>query len=166
VKKKPVVDGSPEVAEEALESREVGLPGVVHMETDLLHVVGDVRPGESEVLKGAGKTPVAGGVLDWVTRGLRELGLCVDWGGAGLAVTHLGPLQNVKSVLSLVKESWGARLSGDPQEVVKHAQILDRKLLLKCVDEATKKWRTGGGEDNVIHVEKQVGSLCSMMVDE
>jgi hypothetical protein len=37
---------------EALESREVGLPGVVHMETDLLHGVGDVRPGEGEVLKG------------------------------------------------------------------------------------------------------------------
>jgi hypothetical protein len=104
VKKQPVVDGAPEVAEEALESREVGLSGVVHMETDLLHGVGDVRPGEDEVLKGISKTPVAGGVRDWVTRGLRELGLRVDWGGAGLAVTHLGPLQNVKSVLSLVKE--------------------------------------------------------------
>jgi hypothetical protein len=64
------------------------------------------------------------------------------------------------------EESWGARLSSDPQEMVKHAQILDRKLPLKRVDEATKKWWTGGGEDNVIHVEKQVGSLCSMMVDE
>jgi hypothetical protein len=50
--------------------------------------------------------------------------------------------------------------------MVKHTQILDRKLPLKCVDEAAKKWRTGGGEDNVIHVEKQVSSLCSLMVDE
>jgi hypothetical protein len=104
VKKQPVVDGAPEVAEEALESREVGLLGVVHMETDLLHGVGDVQPGEGEVLKGTGKTPVAGGVPDWVTRGLRELGLRVDCGGAGLAVTHMDPLQNVKSVMSLVKE--------------------------------------------------------------
>jgi hypothetical protein len=103
VKKQPVVDGAPEVAEEALESREVGLPGVVHMETDLLHGVGDVQPGESEVLKGTDKTPVPDGVLDWATLGLRELRLCVDWGGAGLAVNHLGPLQNVKSVLPLVK---------------------------------------------------------------
>jgi hypothetical protein len=103
VKKQPVVDGAPEVAEEALESREVGLPGVVHMDTDLLHGVGDVRPGEGEVLKGTGKTPVPGGVLNWVTLGLRELRLRVDWGGAGLAVNHLGSLQNVKSVLPLVK---------------------------------------------------------------
>jgi hypothetical protein len=62
VKKQPVVDGAPEVAEEALESREVGLLGIVHMETDLLHDVGDVRPSEGEVLKGTDKTPVAGRV--------------------------------------------------------------------------------------------------------
>jgi hypothetical protein len=81
VKKQPVVDGAPE---EALESREVGLPGIVHMETDLLHGVGDVRPGEGEVLKGTDKTPVAGGVRDWVTRGLREFGLRIDWVEQGL----------------------------------------------------------------------------------
>jgi hypothetical protein len=39
-----------------------------------------------------------------------------------------------------VKEEFGgARLSSDPQEMVKHAQILDRKLPLKGVDEAAKK---------------------------
>ena len=75
------------------------------METDLLHSVGDVWPSEGEVLKGTGKTPIPDGVLDWVTHGLRELRLLVDWGRAGLAVNHLGPLQNVKSVLPLVKES-------------------------------------------------------------
>jgi hypothetical protein len=37
------------------------------------------------------------------------------------------------------EESRGARLSSDPQEMVKHAQILDRKLPLKGVDEAAKK---------------------------
>jgi hypothetical protein len=66
-----------------------------------------------------------------------------------------------------VKEEFGgAGLSSDPQEMVKHAQILDRKLSLKRVDEAANKGLTGGGEDDVIHVEEQVGSLCSMMVDE
>jgi hypothetical protein len=71
VEKQPIVDGAPEVAEEVFESREVGLAGVVHMETDLLHGVGDVRPSEGEVLKGTGKAPVPGRVLDWVTRVLR-----------------------------------------------------------------------------------------------
>jgi hypothetical protein len=100
VEKQPVVDSASEVA---FESREVGLSGVVHMETDLLHGVGDVRPSEGEVLKGTGKAPVPGRVLDRFTRVLRELRLRVDWGRAGLAVNHLGPLQNVKSVLPLVK---------------------------------------------------------------
>ena len=76
--KQPLVDGALKIAEEALESREVGLPGVVHMETDLLHGVGDVRPGEGEVLKGTGKAPVPGRVLDRFTRVLRELRLRVD----------------------------------------------------------------------------------------
>ena len=92
MKKQLVVYSALEVAEEALESHEVGLPGVVHMETDLLHGVGDVRPGKVEVLKSTSKTPVPGGVLDWVTLGLGELRLRVDWGGAGLAVNHLGSL--------------------------------------------------------------------------
>jgi hypothetical protein len=105
VKKQLVVEGAPEVAEEALKSHEVGLPRVVHMETDLLYGVGYVWSGEGKVLKGTGKTPVPGGVIDWVTLDLRELRLRVDWGGAGLAVNHLGSLQNVKSVLPLVKES-------------------------------------------------------------
>ena len=50
MKKQPVVDGATEVAEEALESREVGLLRIMHVKTDLLHGVGDVRPGEGEVL--------------------------------------------------------------------------------------------------------------------
>jgi hypothetical protein len=71
MEKQPIVGGVPEVAEEAFESRKVGLSGVMHMETDLLHGVGDVRPSEGEVLKGTGKAPVPGRVLDWVTRVLR-----------------------------------------------------------------------------------------------
>jgi hypothetical protein len=59
MKKQPVVDGAPKIAEEAFESRKVGLPGIVHMETDLLHSIEDVWPGEGEVLKGTCKTPVA-----------------------------------------------------------------------------------------------------------
>jgi hypothetical protein len=101
VKKQPVVDGVSEVAEEALESRELGLSGVVHMETDLLHNVRDVCPSEGEVLKDTCKTPVPGGVLDWVTHGLRELRLCVDWGRAGLASIILA-----RSRMSRVYYRW------------------------------------------------------------
>jgi hypothetical protein len=49
---------------------------------------------------------------------------------------------------------------------VEDGRPLVKMSALKRVDEAAKKWLTGSGEDNVIHVEKQVGSLCAMMVDE
>jgi hypothetical protein len=62
VKKKAVVDRAPEVAEEALESREVRLPGIMHVKTNLLNCICDVRPGEGEVLKGTSKTPVCSGI--------------------------------------------------------------------------------------------------------
>jgi hypothetical protein len=58
VKEEAVVDRAAEVAEEALESSEVRLPGIMHVKTDLLNCIGDVRPGEGEVLKGTSKTPV------------------------------------------------------------------------------------------------------------
>jgi hypothetical protein len=60
--KEVVVDRAPEVAEEALESSGVRLSGIMHVKTDLLNGVGDVRPGEGEVLKGTSKTPVSSGI--------------------------------------------------------------------------------------------------------
>ena len=62
MKKQPIVDGAAEVAEEALESSQVGLLRIMHVETDLLHGICDVRPDESEVLKCTSKTPVRSGV--------------------------------------------------------------------------------------------------------
>jgi hypothetical protein len=67
------------------------------------------------VLKGTDKTPVPGGVLDWVTLVLRELRLRVDWGRAGLAVNHPDPLvaqlhlqagsvQNIRLMVPVVLE--------------------------------------------------------------
>jgi len=76
LKKQPVVDGAAEVAEEALESSEVGLSRIMHVKTYLLHGVGDVRPGEGEVLKCTSKTPVCSGVCERITLSLRQLALC------------------------------------------------------------------------------------------
>jgi hypothetical protein len=42
VKEQTVVDRAAEVAEEALESSEVRLSGIMHVKTDLLNCIGDV----------------------------------------------------------------------------------------------------------------------------
>jgi hypothetical protein len=62
VKEQAVVDRAAEVAEEALESSEVRLSGIMHAKTDLLNCIGDVRPGEGEVLKGTSKTSIGSGI--------------------------------------------------------------------------------------------------------
>ena len=51
-----------QVAEGPLQRGEVWLPGIMHMKTDLLHGVRDIRPGEGEVLKCTGQTPKSSGI--------------------------------------------------------------------------------------------------------
>ena len=67
MKEETVVDGAAEVAKDPLESGKVCLPGIIHMETYLLNCIGDVRPGEGEVLKCTGKTPIGSGICHWCT---------------------------------------------------------------------------------------------------
>ena len=68
----------------------------MHMERDLLNRVGEVRPGEGEILQSAGQTPVGGRVSHRITQISRQLRLSVDWSGAGLAISHPSPLQNIE----------------------------------------------------------------------
>jgi hypothetical protein len=74
----------------------------VHMKAHLLNGVGDVWPGESKVLERACQAPVTRRVGDWGPVILRELRFSVNRSGAGLAVGHASPLQNVNGVLLLV----------------------------------------------------------------
>jgi hypothetical protein len=57
-----IVNSPTKVTEEALESSEVGLSWIMHMEAYLLNCIGDVRSGEGEILKCTSKTPVRSGV--------------------------------------------------------------------------------------------------------
>ena len=101
------------------------------METDLLDSVGEVQPGEGKVLQDTGQTSIGSRISHRSTQISRQLRLSVDRSGAGLAISHPSPLQDVKCVLSLVKErTRRARLNSDAQEVVELTQILHSKLLL------------------------------------
>jgi hypothetical protein len=74
----------------------------VHMEAHLLNSVGDVEPGEGEVLECACQAPVRRRVGDRGAVVFRELRLGVNRRGAGLAVGHASPLQDVEGVLALM----------------------------------------------------------------
>jgi hypothetical protein len=90
------------------------LPRVVHVKAHLLDGVGNVGPGEEEVLKGPGKTPVAGWIGDRGA-GCREFALRIHKSREGLAFNHASTFKNVDDVLPLVEEqALGTALDSDP----------------------------------------------------
>jgi hypothetical protein len=81
-----------EVAQDSLQSAEMGLSRGVHVQAHLLDGVGDVGPRDGQVLERAGQALVGRRVGDRGPVVLRELRLSVDRRGAGLAVGHASPL--------------------------------------------------------------------------
>jgi hypothetical protein len=80
--------------------------GVMHVEAHLLDRVGDVRPGEVEVLESSDQAVVGSRVADGgpPRHVRRDLGLSIDRRGVGLAVAH-ADAKDVPNVLALlVKE--------------------------------------------------------------
>src|SRR6185369_5997148 len=127
----------------------------------------EVWPGESEVLQGSIKTPVDSRISHGITQSSRQLHLSVDRSGAGLAISHPSPLQNIKCILLLVKEkARRARLNSNTQEMMELTKILHSKLLLQRGDNALKQLLTGCYDHNVINIEQQVDSLIPTAVDE
>jgi len=82
VEEQTIVNRATEVAEEPLQSSEEWLPGIMHVETDLLNGIGDVWPGEGKVLQGISQTPVVCRItnrgpssldsLPWVSTGVEQ----------------------------------------------------------------------------------------------
>jgi hypothetical protein len=104
MKKHAVVEGALEVPEDALHGREMGVTGVVHVEAHLLYRIGNVKPGEGEVLESLGQAVIGNRVADGPPQVRGDFGLSVKWRGAGLAVAHASAFRDVSSVLELVKE--------------------------------------------------------------
>jgi hypothetical protein len=63
-KKQAMVEGDLDVLKDAFRGREMGLMGVVHMEAHLLDRVGNIRPGEGEVLESPSQAVVGSRVAD------------------------------------------------------------------------------------------------------
>jgi hypothetical protein len=103
-KKQAVVEGALEIPKDVLHGREMGLMGVVHVEAHLLDRVGNVGPGEGEVLESPSQATVGSRVVDRGSHVGGDLGPSVDQRGAGLAVTHASTLKDVPSILALVEE--------------------------------------------------------------
>jgi hypothetical protein len=74
------------------------------MKTDLLNGIREVRPGEGEVLQRTSQTPEGSRIRHRVAHIGRQLGLSINRSSTGLAICHPSPLEDIKSILALVKE--------------------------------------------------------------
>lgn len=109
------VDGALEIPHDPLHSGEMWFSRGVYMEAHVLDDVGDVGPGEDEVLQGPGKTPVAGGIDHWGAVIEGGLALSVYQSRARFRVGHVSTLEDVNNVLVLVeKQALGPALHDDP----------------------------------------------------
>jgi hypothetical protein len=98
----------------------MGLPRVVHVQTDLLHDVGDVGPCECQEPESSCNAPELRGILNRRPRVPCQLCLEVDWSRAWLAVRHDRTFEDVKRVGALmVEQIIRTTLNGDAEEVVK-----------------------------------------------
>jgi hypothetical protein len=52
------------------------------------------------------------------------------------------------------------------KKVMQGAEVLHGKFILQCINHTMKKMISRGGEDDVIHVQKQINSLRSLVEDE
>jgi hypothetical protein len=142
------------------------LPGGVHVKAHLLDGVGDVWPGEGQILQHTCEALVGYRVSDRWLVVLRELRPSVNRRGVGLAVGHASPLQDVKSILALVKEEpLGPSLGSDAEEV-ETSQVFHRELPLKGGDRAMKKVGSGRREHDVVDVEQEEDGVVAAPVDE
>src|SRR6185312_14323764 len=96
VKNQAEANSATDVAEETLQCSKVRLSGIMHVKTDLLNGICEIRPGEGEVLQGTGEAPVASRIGHGINQISRQLRLSIGRSGAWVAISHPSPLQNVE----------------------------------------------------------------------
>jgi hypothetical protein len=80
------------------------LPGIMHMEVDLLDNVSDVEVGECHILEGPDEAPKLSLLSNRRAGSGRDLVLCVHGHRDWLAVHHASALKDVESELTLSEE--------------------------------------------------------------
>jgi hypothetical protein len=74
---------------------------IMHVETDLLNGIGNVRASESDVLESSGYAAIVKGIRIWTTTSGSYFWFSVYGCGRRLAVSHTSPGENVKNILTL-----------------------------------------------------------------
>jgi hypothetical protein len=52
------------------------------------------------------------------------------------------------------------------EEMFKSAKILHRKFLLEGTDDTSQCWQGGGNEHNIIHIQKKISHVRTLVIDK
>lgn len=87
----------------------------------------------------------------------RELAIGVDGRGAWSTICHASSIENVESILMLIKEEARVRtLDLDAKEVVEGAHVLESELAVDDGDDVSQQTHRRCCDHNVINVEEEV----------
>jgi hypothetical protein len=84
-----------------------------------------------------------------------------------VAVGHASTLKKLESVLALRKHHAGrSPCDRDAEEERQGAEISHGKLGVELLREALKEPSSGGGDDDVVHVQEDEGEIRATLVDK
>ena len=98
------IHSATDIAENPLDRSPVNVSRSMHMKTHLLHGILDLRSSQSEVLESTNDRLIESSIRSRRTIRGRKLGLRINRRSGGLAIKHVGALQELMSVLPLMKE--------------------------------------------------------------
>jgi hypothetical protein len=96
-----MTEGTLEIAKDPFGSNKVIFSRIMHMKAHLLDSIGNVRPGEGEVLEGTHKAAISSGISNGRAGISWYLCTSVNWSGARLAVTHAMAIKYIQCILPL-----------------------------------------------------------------
>jgi hypothetical protein len=73
-----MVERGLQVAHDALNYRQMRLPQIMHVKTNLMNCIGDVRSGEGEIPQGTHQAKILRGINDRQTICSRDLGTSIN----------------------------------------------------------------------------------------
>jgi hypothetical protein len=75
-----------------------------------------------------------------------------------VTITHAGARENIQEILFLgkVETSWCAS-DRDTKKMMERTEVFHSKFMAKGSSDGGKKGLRGGGENNVIDIEKEIG---------
>jgi hypothetical protein len=135
MKSQTILQSATDIAKNPLDKSEMRCTRSMHVKTDLLHSIGNVRSGKGEILKCTSQAAILRTIWkQQVTITCGELSLSVDRGRGRVTLSHTSTLQNISGVLLLGQEQprGGARDS-NPKKVVKVSKIRHSKLTVEHV---------------------------------